>query len=68
MSTLAVSPDYQIKVPEHMLRALDLEPGHKLDAIVSKGVIHLIPCRPIREMKGFLPGIDSTVERDPDRV
>jgi hypothetical protein len=30
--------------------------------------IELIPLRPIQEMRGFLKGIDTTVEREPDRV
>ena len=30
--------------------------------------IELIPVRPIAEMRGFLRGIDTSVERDEDRV
>jgi hypothetical protein len=30
--------------------------------------IELIPIRPTREMRGFLKGIDTTIEREPDRL
>ncbi len=30
--------------------------------------IEMIPLRGIPEMKGFLKGIDTTIEREPDRI
>jgi hypothetical protein len=30
--------------------------------------IELIPIRPTREMRGFLKGIDTTIEQEPDRL
>lgn len=30
--------------------------------------IELIPIRPTREMRGFLKGIDTTIERELDRL
>jgi hypothetical protein len=30
--------------------------------------IEMIPLRKLSEMKGFLKGIDTAVEREPDRV
>ena len=30
--------------------------------------IEMIPLRKISEMKGFLKGIDTTVDREPDRI
>jgi hypothetical protein len=29
--------------------------------------IELIPMRPVKEMRGLLRGVDSTIEREPDR-
>jgi hypothetical protein len=42
---------------------LRLKPG-----TAHRGVIELIPEREITDMRGFLKGIDTAVERDPDRV
>jgi hypothetical protein len=33
----------------------------------DRGRIELIPMRPVKEMRGLLRGIDSTIEREPDR-
>ncbi len=30
--------------------------------------IELPPAKPIKEMRGFLKGIDTTIKRDPDRI
>ena len=47
---------------------LGLRPGQKVRAIVYEGRIELVPVVPIREMKGLLRGIDTTVSREPDRL
>ena len=45
-----------------------LEPGQKVQAIEYDNRVELIPVRPIAEMRGLLKGIDTTVEREGDRV
>ncbi|MCY4584985.1 MAG: hypothetical protein OXB98_03000 [Bryobacterales bacterium] len=40
----------------------------KVQAIAYGGRIELIPVHPVREMKGFLKGIDASVEREADRA
>jgi hypothetical protein len=42
--------------------------GKKVQMIVYGDRIEMIPLRAISEMKGFLKGIDATVEREPDRL
>jgi hypothetical protein len=39
-----------------------------MQVILYEGRIELIPVKPIREARGFLQGIDTTVEREPDRI
>jgi hypothetical protein len=41
-----------------------LKPGQKIVIIEKDGVIHLIPQKPIKEMRGFLKGIDTSQLRD----
>ena len=36
--------------------------------VVHDNRIEMIPLRKMSEMKGFLKGIDTTVEREPDRI
>jgi AbrB family looped-hinge helix DNA binding protein len=68
MSTVTVSPKFQVVIPQEVRQALDIRPGEKLQVFQYDNRIELVPVRPAREMRGFLRGIDTTVERDPDRL
>jgi AbrB family looped-hinge helix DNA binding protein len=68
MATVTVSPKFQVVIPQEVREALDLRPGEKLQVFQYDHRIELVPVRPLREMRGFLRGIDTTVDRDPDRV
>jgi AbrB family looped-hinge helix DNA binding protein len=67
MTTLTISPKYQVVIPKQIRELLGLRPGQKIQAIAYQGRIELIPVRPMREIRGFLPGIDTTVQREADR-
>jgi hypothetical protein len=43
---------------------VDLKTDRKIVAIEKDSVIHLIPQKPIREMREFLKGIDTSQLRD----
>jgi AbrB family looped-hinge helix DNA binding protein len=67
MDTVTLSAKYQIVVPRHVRERLKLRPGDKIQVIsLDDAVIHLIPLRPIREMRGFLKGLDSSFTRESD--
>lgn len=68
MPQVTVSPKFQIVIPQEVREAMDLRPGEKLQVFQLGQRIELVPVRPIREMRGFLKGIDTSIERDPDRV
>lgn len=68
MSTVTISPKFQVVIPKAIRESMNLEPGQKVHAVEYENRIELIPVRPIKEMRGFLRGIDTTVERDEDRV
>lgn len=67
METVTVSPKFQVVIPKRIREKLSLSPGQKVQAIVYGDRIELIPLRPIKEMRGFLKGIDTTVEREAHR-
>jgi AbrB family looped-hinge helix DNA binding protein len=67
METVTISPKYQVVIPKRIRESLRLKPGQKVQAIEYEGRIELIPIRSAREMRGFLKGIDTTVEREEDR-
>lgn len=67
MSTVTVSPKYQVVIPKKVRERLGLLPGQKVHAIAYGDRVELIPVRPPRELRGFLKGIDTDVEREADR-
>ena len=62
-----ISSKFQVVIPKQIRKQLGLTPGQKLEAISYNNRIELIPVRPVKEMKGFLRGIDTRIEREPDR-
>lgn len=68
MATVTVSPRYQVVIPKQIRDQLCLLPGQKIHAIAYGDRIQLIPVRPIRELRGSLKGLDTSIERGPDRV
>lgn len=68
METVTISSKYQVVIPKVIRESLELYPGQKVEAILYDRRIELVPVRPISEMRGFLPGLDSAVPREDDRT
>ncbi len=68
MSTLTISPKYQVVIPKELREALRLSPGQKVQIIAYDNRLELIPVQPTGQMEGFLGGIDTDVPREGDRV
>jgi len=68
MAAVTISPKYQVVIPKEIREKLSLSPGQKVEAIMYDGRIELIPVRPIKTMRGFLKGMDTSIERDEDRA
>jgi AbrB family looped-hinge helix DNA binding protein len=68
MSTVEVTPDYQIPIPEEVRDAMGIRPGSRFDVLRHGERIELVPAKDIGAYRGFVKGIDTTVERDEDRL
>lgn len=68
MQSVIVSPKYQVVIPKAVRDALKLRPGQKLQIMEFAGRIELIPERDIKELRGFLKGINTEFNREDDRV
>ena len=68
MTVVTVSPKFQVVIPQSIREALGLRPGQKVEALQYLDRVEFIPVRPMKAMRGFLKGIDTTVPRDRDRV
>ncbi len=63
MGRVTLSSKFQVVIPKEIREKLGLEPGQKIEVIDYDDRIVLIPYRPARRMRGFLEGIDTSIER-----
>lgn len=69
MSTVTLSPKYQVVIPRAVRDRIRLRPGERLQIISFDDRIELVPVRPMRKMRGFLKGLDASFTRDEeDRI
>lgn len=68
MQTVKVSPKYQVVIPRAVRESLRVRPGQRMQVVEYEGRIEFIPERDIRQMRGFLKGIDTHFKREADRL
>lgn len=68
METVTISPKYQVVIPRPIRESLRLRPGQKVQMILYKNCIELIPVMPVKKARGLLKGIDTKIEREADRI
>jgi AbrB family looped-hinge helix DNA binding protein len=68
METVTVSPKYQVVIPKNVRERLGVRPGQKVKVILYDNRIEMIPVKPIGEARGFLKGIDTSIDREEDRL
>ena len=68
MQVVTVSPKFQVVIPLKVRRSLGLKPGQKVQVILYNNRIELVPVIATKKARGFLKGIDTSVERDRDRI
>lgn len=67
MDTVTLSPKFQVVIPQSIRERMRLEPGEKMQVLEYQDRIEFIPRRSLKEMRGFLKGLDTTVPREGDR-
>jgi AbrB family looped-hinge helix DNA binding protein len=68
MNTVTVSPKFQVVIPLAVREELGLSVGEKMRVIRYNDRIELIPVKPIKSLRGFLKGIDTSIDREGDRL
>jgi AbrB family looped-hinge helix DNA binding protein len=64
MTTVTVSEKYQVVIPREMRESLGIRPGQKIQVLVYEGRAEFIPVRDVKDMRGFLRGIDTDCHRE----
>ncbi len=68
MTTVTISPKFQVVIPKRIRERLNLHPGQQVQVIEYGDRVEFMPVRSIASMRGFLAGIDTSVPREDDRV
>ena len=68
MISVTVSPKYQVVIPKEVRESMGIVSGQKIRVLTYHNRIELIPIKPMEDMRGFLKGIDTNVEREDDRL
>jgi AbrB family looped-hinge helix DNA binding protein len=69
VGVVTLSSKFQVVIPQDVRAKLNLMPGQKIVVVEKDGVVHLIPQRALRDMKGFIKGLDTKDLRDEeDRI
>jgi len=64
VGVVTISSKFQVVIPQDVRAKLELKPGQKIVVVEKDGVVHLIPQRPMKEMRGFVKGLDTQDLRD----
>jgi AbrB family looped-hinge helix DNA binding protein len=68
MNTVTLSPKFQVVIPQAVRADLKLKPGQKFQVFALGGRIEIVPMQPIKELRGFLQGVNSDFVRESDRL
>jgi AbrB family looped-hinge helix DNA binding protein len=59
LTEVTVSSKYQVVIPQDVREKMNLKPGQKVIVIEKDGVVHLIPEKPLKELRGFVKGVTT---------
>ena len=59
MGVVTVSSKFQIVIPLDVRVKMNLKPGQKVIVVEKDGVVHLIPEKPMRDLRGFVKGVTT---------
>ncbi len=68
MTAVTVSPKFQVVIPKGVRESMGIVCGQKIQMLIYGNRIELIPIKPMKELRGFLQGIDTSVKREADRL
>jgi AbrB family looped-hinge helix DNA binding protein len=68
MTTVTVSSKFQVVIPREVRQALGISAGQKLRVMALGDRIEFVPVKPVKALRGFVRGIDTSVKRERGRV
>jgi AbrB family looped-hinge helix DNA binding protein len=68
MLSVKVSPKFQVVIPKEIRESLRIFPGQRMQVVQYENRIELILEKDVSELEGFLKGINTTFDREEDRL
>lgn len=68
MKAVTVSSKFQVVIPREVRESMAIQPGTRFQVLQYENRIELIPLKEPKSLRGFIPGIDTEVRREEDRV
>ena len=68
MEVVKISPKFQVVIPRRIRNSMHLRPGQKLQVVEYGNRIEFVPIRKIKQLRGFVKGIDTELHREEDRI
>ena len=68
MTAVTVSPKYQIVIPKDVRESMGIKSGQKIQVLMYKNRIELIPLQPMGKLRGIAKRINKSFKRDEDRL
>jgi len=59
LGVVTVSSKFQVVIPLDVRERMNLKPGQKVIVVEKDGVVHLIPEKPLKELRGFVKGVTT---------
>ncbi len=64
MTSVSLSPKFQIVIPKDVRNALKLVAGQRMEARVVGDRVELVPELPVSAIRGMCPGLNTDVPND----
>jgi AbrB family looped-hinge helix DNA binding protein len=68
MNKVTLSNKYQVIIPKEVREKIGLKVGVSFEVITYSNRIELVPIKPMKNLKGILKGIDTSIIREEDRI
>jgi len=66
MTSVAISPKFQVVIPKAVREVLKLVPGQRVEVRELNGGVFIEPAIDIMSLQGICPGMNTDVPNDPE--
>jgi AbrB family looped-hinge helix DNA binding protein len=68
MKAVTVSSKFQVVIPRELRESMGIRPGARFQVLQYENRLELIPIKEPQDLRGFIKGIDTAVNREENRL